>query len=107
MCIHNVELLDCTIRDGGQGLEYAANTDFSYQYFTNKTLVKLTQKLVESKIEIIELGAINSVKYNENLAIYESIEDLSSQIIETVNNNQRYGPRYALRRYSKLEFITV
>ena len=76
-----VLLLDCTLRDGGLGLEDAAKTSASTLAFAPSDIRQLTSCLATSKIEIIEIGAIeisddDKCKY----AIYQSIEHVSEMM---------------------------
>ena len=50
-----VLLLDCTLRDGGLGLEDAAKTSASTLAFSPSDIRQLTSCLATSKIEIIEI----------------------------------------------------
>lgn len=83
----HIQLLDATLRDGGQCLEDLNKNRFSNKIFTEEGKHKIINLLEESNIEIIEIGAIiPQLKIKVNLlyikiysnyqAIYLKIENL-------------------------------
>lgn len=93
-CGH-VQLLDCTLRDGGQGLETAHKTMGSEAKFTDEIIEKLIQHLVETDIEIIELGYIEESGFSGHpFANCASIEEISKFVPAHRNPNQMYVALY-------------
>lgn len=86
----NVKLLDCTIRDGGRGLEDLNNLGIETG-FTVDSRRALASCLSNSEIDIIELGSIGGFdKDLERFAIYQNIELLSNEIPSRKNDNQMF-----------------
>lgn len=87
----NVQLLDCTLRDGGQGLEAAYKADVSKVQFTDDIILNTINHLVATDIDIIELGYIEKSQfYNHPFANHFTIESVSSFIPKNRNKNQMY-----------------
>ncbi len=87
--INRIELLDCTLRDGG----YLNNWEF-----TDNNIVEIINKLVKSKIEIIECGYLSrtrgkpadstcflSLERINNLLKINNLDKASSQFVVMVN----------------------
>ncbi len=90
-----IQILDCTLRDGGLGLEDAALQQVSEQTFCSHTICKVIQELRESKIDIVELGSIEiSQADKRNYAIYQNIEDISKMIPAQRSGGQLYAALY-------------
>lgn len=67
-----VQVLDCTLRDGG----YCNNWEFGW-----KNIKKITCGLVEAGVDIIECGFIsNRAERNAERSIYSSVEEISASI---------------------------
>lgn len=87
----NVDLLDCTLRDGGLGLEDSAKAGTG-----NVTFQELQQKIIlehlsHSQIEIIEVGTVEETKHDmRNYAIYQSIQSISEILPETESKRPMY-----------------
>ena len=77
----NIKLLDCTLRDGGQGLEDLNKNGIKTEIFTLEDREHIVGDLVDSQIDIIELGCMaESVENKTGFAIYQNIEELSANI---------------------------
>lgn len=88
----NIILLECTLRDGGLGFEDIAKSNDSGPFFEQSAIKALTEKLTLSKVEIIELGAIEESQEDKTkFAIYQNVEEIS-QLMPTCGSN---GPMYA------------
>jgi 4-hydroxy 2-oxovalerate aldolase len=73
-----INILDATLRDGGQGLDDLFNNGFSNKKFTDEIKHKTISLLEASNVEIIELGAMGpSNDDKRDFAIYQNVEDLS------------------------------
>ncbi len=87
----DIKLLDCTLRDGGQGLEAAVRTAISDVRFTDEIINNSIKYLVKSDIDIVELGYIEKSHFSGHpFANYFTIEDVSKFIPEQRNPKQMY-----------------
>ena len=80
-----VAILDCTLRDGGQGLENLNKSGIKTEIFTEEDKKNIIANLEDTGIEIIEIGCMteNSIGEAGQFAIYSNIETLS-----------KYMPKY-------------
>lgn len=86
-----IKLLDATLRDGGQGLDDLYNNGFSDKYYTEDVKHRVIDLLGQSKVDIIELGAMGpSVDDKSKFAIYQNIEELSQYLPEKRDPNKLY-----------------
>lgn len=86
-----IKLLDCTLRDGGQGLEAAYRTGISKTQFTDEIIIKSIDHLVKSDIDIVELGYIEKSRFaGHPFANHFTIEEVSRFIPEKRNPKQMY-----------------
>lgn len=86
-----IQLLDCTLRDGGQGLEAAYRTEESKVTFTDQIICESINHLANTGIEIIELGYIEKSHFKGHpFANHFSIEEISRFIPEKRNPEQMY-----------------
>lgn len=86
-----IQLLDCTLRDGGQGLEASFITAISDVKFTDEIIHKSISHLVKSDIDIVELGYIEKSSFiGHPFANHFTIEDISRFIPEQRNSKQMY-----------------
>jgi 4-hydroxy 2-oxovalerate aldolase len=91
----NIQLLDCTLRDGGLGLEDAKKNNLSDVVFNNTDIDELSIKLQSSNIDIIELGSIEiSESDKQNMAIYQNLESISIKIPKARSSKQMYAALY-------------
>ncbi len=89
--MNNIKLLDCTLRDGGQGLEAAYRTEISKVKFTNEIIRNSIAHLVKSNIEIVELGYIEKSHFEGHpFSNHFSIEEVSKFIPEICNSKQMH-----------------
>ena len=87
----NIQLLDCTLRDGGQGLEAAYRTEISKVQFTDEIITESIDHLVKSDIDIVELGYIEKSHFTGHpFANHFTIEEVSKFIPAHRNPNQMY-----------------
>ena len=76
----NIRVLDCTLRDGG----YCNNWDFG-----NENVKYIIDKLVEAKLDIIEIGFLSDKKVEtENNSIFRSVEKINKVIPYEKNNSE-------------------
>lgn len=73
-----VQLLDATLRDGGQGLYSLYNDGLSDKYSTEELKHRAIQLLDDAKIDIVELGVIEPSKEDKSrFSFYQTVEELS------------------------------
>lgn len=86
-----IQLLDCTLRDGGQGLETAYSMGISRVQFTEEVITKSIEHFVKSNIDIVELGYIEKSHFARHpFANYFTLEEVSKFIPFHRNANQMY-----------------
>lgn len=84
-------VLDCTLRDGGLALEDAMINTGEYSVFDDKTITAFIKTMKASKIDIIELGAIEITNSDQSrFSIYQNIEQVSKLIPENKPDDQMY-----------------
>lgn len=90
-----IQILDCTLRDGGQGLENLNANGIKTEYFTGVEKIKIAELVRNSGIEIIEIGCMSKSAHSlEKYAIYKDIEELSKFLPEKPNSNQIFTGLY-------------
>lgn len=67
----HVNILDCTLRDGG----YVNNWEFGYEH-----IKYIRSKLEECRTDVIELGFMRNETYNPDRAIFNSVQQVSDII---------------------------
>lgn len=76
-----IQLLDCTLRDGGLGLYDAYQKGYGNLSFAKETKQHIALLLAQGNLDIIEIGSIDpSPENNERFAIYPDIESVSCHI---------------------------
>lgn len=76
----NINILDCTLRDGG----YVNNFEFGFH-----TIKEIISKLGKGNIDIIECGFLRSKEDDINKSLFHSIEALT-KVIGIKNVNSKY-----------------
>lgn len=90
-----IELLDCTLRDGGLALEDAEKGLDSSQKFSGETINSMIGFLQTTDIDIIELGAIEISEQDKRcFAIYKTIQEISKMIPTNKPDGQMYAALY-------------
>ncbi len=64
----NIKVLDCTLRDGG----YVNNWNFG-----EKSISKIFENLVQSKVDYIECGFLRNCEYSINKTLFNKIEEIN------------------------------
>lgn len=89
----NIQLLDCTLRDGGLGLEDAVKNHLSNLQFKKADIINAIACLQASGVEIVELGSVEITKESRTgYAIYPSIEAISRSMPK--NKEQTFAALY-------------
>ena len=69
---NRIQILDCTLRDGGLGLEDSKKNKISSMQFDLDSVNDIIDKLAKSKVDIIELGSIEISE--ENKVGYDNLQ---------------------------------
>ncbi len=86
-----IQLLDCTLRDGGQGLEAAFRAGISKATFTEETIRNSIDHLTKTDIEIIELGYIEKSSFSGHpFANHFTVDEVSAFLPAHPNPKQMY-----------------
>ena len=90
----NIQVLDATLRDGGFGLEDAWKNDIAYAEFSPADIKLIAEKLQKSRIDIIELGAVQKTSDDRRkFAIYQDIESIS-KVVPKEKGNQIFAAMF-------------
>jgi 4-hydroxy 2-oxovalerate aldolase len=90
-----IQILDCTLRDGGLALEDAWKNGEPAPPFGEENINAIFQKLKASDVDIIEVGSIEtSDEDKRGIAIYPTLESVSQLIPAKRNGKQRYAALY-------------
>lgn len=74
----NIRVLDCTLRDGGLGLEDFSKNGIETEIFTRNDRLEIANYVSNSGIDIVELGTVEETDVDmKRFAIYQDIESLS------------------------------
>ncbi len=88
--MRKISVLDCTLRDGGLGIEDGTKYNSEIKRFSAQERAQVANLLGNSRIEYIELGAIEATGRDmKGFAIYESIEEVSLSVPE--NGDAQYA----------------
>ncbi len=89
-----IQLLDCTLRDGGLALEDAFKNAITHLEFSIEERKKVIDSLLKAKIDIIEMGSIeDSDKDKRGFGIYPDVEKISKELI-CENNYTNFAALY-------------
>lgn len=100
-----LQLLDCTLRDGGNGLEILDRNLGKNARFTREMMNEILIRLCDTGIDIVEIGNIQQTDDDRVCyAQYQSIEDIS----ETLPLKRKEGQMYtALYRTPDVDLDSV
>lgn len=91
----SIQLLDCTLRDGGNGLEELEKNGNKDAYFEKDTISSLISHLSDTKVDIIEIGSILQTSDDRTrFAEYQNIEEISKLIPDINRNDVMYAAMY-------------
>lgn len=91
----NIQLLDATLRDGGQGLEDLYKNGFSDKMFSEANKHCIIDFLGSSNVDIIEIGTMGPSEDDKSkFAIYQNVEELSKYLPKKRNPNALYAGLY-------------
>ena len=86
-----IKLLDCTLRDGGLGLEDALKNKIADDKFTAEEREQLAYHLNRAGLDIIELGSIDITEDDRRgYAIYQNVEAVSAVIPKDRDRSRLY-----------------
>ena len=77
-----IELLDCTLRDGGH---------VTGSFFGKEVIYDIVKKMMQSRIDIIEVGFLKNCDFNPDYALYNNVSEALSLLPPKMN-----GVKYAL-----------
>ena len=78
----SIKLLDCTLRDGG----YVVNTIFG-----DYTIKGIISKLVDAKIDIIEIGYIKDCTHKEGSTTFSCLEEVTAYLPKNKPDSVKYA----------------
>ena len=86
-----IKLLDCTLRDGGLGLEDALKNKIADDRFTAEEREQVAYHLNRAGLDIIELGSIDITEDDRRgYAIYQNVEAVSAVIPKDRDRSRLY-----------------
>lgn len=89
MVENRIQLLECTIRDGGLGLEDAWVNEISNTKLSYKERHELGEIIASIDSDIIEIGSLQrTADDRKGFAIYQTIEEASEYIPDSMEKNQ-------------------
>ena len=89
--MREIKILDCTLRDGGLGIEDANKTGIKMRVFNEKIIDRTISYFSNSNLDIIELGSIEITDSDvTRYCIYPSIEEISKKIPQKHSENQMF-----------------
>lgn len=89
--MNNLKILDCTLRDGGFGLEDMYKNGIPTEMFTEDDKHTIAELLRDSNIDIIEIGGLTSAdNSSEGFSVYNNVTALSKYIPKERKQNQMY-----------------
>jgi 4-hydroxy 2-oxovalerate aldolase len=90
-----INLLDCTLRDGGY------INDWKFEYLTIKSII---EKLIESKVNFIEVGFLQNCIYDKNKTLFNNVKEIKP-IISEYTGDTKFTAMTIPRKYDvkKLE----
>lgn len=87
-----VSVLDCTLRDGGMMLNGSFRDKDSQAGFSEYVKHSIVKNIIDSGIEVIELGTVEKgVQQLNNFCYYENIEQVSEYIISENQSDTLYS----------------
>ena len=90
-----IKILECTLRDGGLALEDAVKNGLSDLKFSCNDIDRIIASLINSRVDIIELGAIEISEHSKTgFAIYQNIESISKATPQNRLTGQMYAALY-------------
>lgn len=92
----NIQLLDCTLRDGGYINEWE---------FGNRVICDICDQLIAANIDIIEIGFLKDCDYNENKTLYNNINEIKQTISKKKGNAKFFA--MALHNKYNIENLEV
>ena len=91
----HIQVLDCTLRDGGLGLEDAEKNKIASIKFCEQDTEEVAECLTSSNVDIIELGSIEITEDNRTgFCIYPDIQTISKKMPTKRNPNQLFAALY-------------
>ena len=77
--MNDIKLLDCTLRDGG----YVNNWEFGYH-----TIKDIIIKLIDARLEIVEVGFLRNCEYDKNKSLYNNCAEIATVLPKNHRNTK-------------------
>jgi 4-hydroxy 2-oxovalerate aldolase len=93
MNLNPVHILDCSLRDGGQLLETLFDSETGRSpRFGQENIKAIAQKLSDARLEIVELGVINTTSQNRRaVSVFPTVEELSRVMPKHRHDGQMFA----------------
>lgn len=78
---NEIELLDCTLRDGGH---------ITGSYFGKDIIYDIAQKMIQSRIDILEVGFLKNCVFHPDYALYNNVAE-ALQLLPPKANGVKYA----------------
>ena len=89
---NRVAVLDCTIRDGGLGLQFECDDPKVKKLYSICDIVEMAKCLTEADIDIIELGTLAAMDSDmPEFGIFRTMESISELIPSNRGENQIFS----------------
>jgi 4-hydroxy 2-oxovalerate aldolase len=85
-----IQLLDCTLRDGG----YINEWDFG-----RETIDSIVQRLLESNVDLIEIGFLRNCIYSDSKTVFNTVKEIKN----VLPNNRRNTKFVAMALHNKFD----
>lgn len=93
--MRTIQVLDCTLRDGGLGLEDAAKNGIANVTFSQDDSKDIAHLLAQSELDIIELGSIEiTPDSRKGYCIYPDIQSISAEMPHKQRKEQMFAALY-------------
>ena len=101
--MHKVQILDCTLRDGGYVNDW---------HFPKDVITGFIEKISKTNIECVDIGFIKRDIYEENKSVFTDFECVKS-VLKNKNENMKYFLMYdmsapvSMIKYRKCDKETI
>lgn len=82
--MHKVQILDCTLRDGGYVNDW---------HFGKDVITGFIEKISKTNIECVELGFVKGDTYDENRSVFPDFDSVKN-VLKNKNDNMKYFLMY-------------
>lgn len=75
----NIQILDCTLRDGGYINDWT---------FGERTIISIINSLIQSNIDLVEIGFLRNCIYDKNKSLYNNIAEAKNVLPKYTGNTK-------------------